>query len=91
MNVKICGNRFGEETLLHLKSLKKGLSTQSLIKKENGKLYLSAWDLTKNAKIDITDDLADGKAEGTFELNDKEYTYSVTGDEEINSILISDK
>lgn len=67
------------------------LNTSAEIVKENGKLYLSAWDLTKNAKIDITDDLADGKAEGTFELNDKEYTYSVTGDEEINSILISEK
>lgn len=53
---------------------------------ENGKNYLVIGE--ELLKIDITEDFADGKCSGTFELDGKEYSYEVTGDMEKYEINI---
>lgn len=41
------------------------------IVEQNGKMYF----IDDNVKIDITEDAADGKAEGTYQMNDMTYQY----------------
>ncbi len=49
-----------------------------------GKIYI----LYGEAKVDITEDFADGEASGTLKYNDLEYEFVVEGDVEINSITL---
>lgn len=58
----------------------------SLVKEDN-KIYLVIGDNQK--KIDITEDFADGKCNGTFEMENKTYNYEVTGTVEECGIRLS--
>ena len=49
---------------------------------QNGKVYLLIGSAGK-MKIDITDDLQDGEAKGSFILDDKEYNYKVKEQDEV--------
>ncbi|MBR1751326.1 MAG: hypothetical protein IJ740_10705 [Ruminococcus sp.] len=49
---------------------------------QNGRVYLLIGSAGK-MKIDITDDLQDGEAKGSFIVDDKEYNYKVTEQDEV--------
>ncbi len=49
-----------------------------------GKIYIKYGE----AKVDITEDFADGEASGTLKINDLEYEFLVEGNVEVNSITL---
>ena len=51
---------------------------------DDGKIYIKYGE----AKVDITEDFADGEASGTLNYNDLEYEFLVEGNVEVNSITL---
>ena len=51
---------------------------------DDGKIYIKYGE----AKVDITEDFADGEASGTLNYNDLEYEFLVEGNVDVNSITL---
>ena len=51
---------------------------------DDGKIYIKYGE----AKVDITEDFADGEASGTLNYNDLEYEFMLEGNVEVNSITL---
>lgn len=60
------------------------LSETASLEKENDRVYLVAGDV----RVDITEDIADGKCTGTFEHNNMNFEYEITGNIEMHNINI---
>lgn len=58
--------------------------TSMILMGDDGKIYIKYGE----AKVDITEDFADGEASGTLNYNDLEYEFLVEGNVEVNSITL---